>query len=245
MAVRSAYEERAAPGALGAWAPCLWVRRVPEEGAAESRVVPDGCVDLIWMRGRLEVAGPDSAHRRVRLEAGERIAGVRLRPGAAPLLLGETPAAAVLDAQPGLDRLWGDEARRLAGRLAAEPEPWRVAETLAGALSARLGRYGPDRVAVAVAEALDRPRLPSVAGMAWELGFSERQLRRRVVSAVGYGPKTLEQVLRFRRAMAASGPEVDWARVAAEAGYADQAHLSRQVRRWSGATPRALAAQAA
>lgn len=239
------YEERAVRGDLGAWSPCLWVRRVPPSGAAGSRVVPDGCVDLVWIRGRLEIAGPDSSHREVALEAGDRIAGVRLRPGAARPLLGETPATAVLDSQVELDRLWGGDARDLADRAAAQSDPWRVAELMAASLRARMVRHGPDRVAVAVAEALDRPRPPSIARLAWEMGFSERQLRRRVLAAVGYGPKTLEQILRFRRAVAASGPEPDWARIAAEQGYADQAHLSRQVRRWSGAAPRELVPQTA
>ncbi|GAB4005952.1 helix-turn-helix transcriptional regulator [Glycomyces albus] len=221
------------------------MRRVPPSGVAGSRVVPDGCVDLVWIRGRLEIAGPDSSHREVALEAGDLIAGVRLRPGASRLLLGETPATAVLDSQVELDRLWGSGARDLADLAAAQSDPWRVAALMAAALRARMGRHGPDRVAVAVAEALDRPRPPSIARLSWEMGFSERQLRRRVLAAAGYGPKTLEQILRFHRAVAAAGPEPGWARIAADQGYADQAHLSRQVRRWSGAAPRELAAQTA
>ena len=225
------------------WSPCLWVRRAPDSGVevAGTRVVPDGCVDLLWMRGRLEIAGPDSVHRRVPLEPGEVIAGVRLRPGASRLLLGETPATEVLDTQLGLDHLWGGSADALADRVAERSDPWQVADDLAGALGARIDRYGPDPVAVAVADALDRPRPPAIARMAWELGFSERQLRRRVIAAAGYGPKTLEQILRFRRTLAIAGPDADWSRIAAEQGYADQPHLVRQVRRWSGATPRELA----
>ncbi|GAB3659298.1 helix-turn-helix domain-containing protein [Glycomyces tarimensis] len=247
MASRSTYEERQADGALRAWSPCVWVRRAPDsEGpVAETRVVPDACVDLLWMRGRLEVAGPDSAHRHVALEPGERIAGVRMRPGAARLLLGGTPATAVLDTRLDVEPLWGGDARRLADQVAEQSDPWHIAECLAGALSARIEQHGPDPVAVAVARALDRPRPAALTRMAWELGFSDRQLRRRVRAAVGYGPKTLEQILRFRRTVAAWSPGADWSRVAAEQGYADQAHLSRQVRRWSGATPRELAAQAA
>jgi AraC-like DNA-binding protein len=239
VAVRLSYEERAVPGALGAWSPCVWTQSAAE--AAATRVMPDGCVDLVWLHGRLEIAGPDSAHRDVALVPGEHVAGVRLRPGAARLLLGETPASDLLDAQPALSELWGSAARRLEDRVAAEPDPWRIAVQLADALRARTGRFGPDPVAVAVAEALDRPRPPALGAMARELGFSERQLRRRVVAAVGYGPKTLEQILRFRRAASLAGAGADWARVAAEQGYADQAHLSRQVRRWSGRAPTALA----
>lgn len=229
---------------MGPWSVCLWVRRAPDSGATDARVVPDGCLDLLWRSGKLEIAGPDTGHRRVPLAPGELICGVRLRPGAARPLLGEVPATAVRDAQPGLDLLWGGEVRRLEDRLAAVSDPWRAAGVLAGALTARLGAHRPDAVAVAVAEALDRPRPPGVGALARELGYSERQLRRRVLAAAGYGPKTLEQILRFRRSLAAAGSRADWSRIAAEQGYADQAHLSRQMRRWSGAPPRELAAQA-
>lgn len=222
----------------------MWVRRAPEATTA-ARVVPDGCTDLLWRRGALAIAGPDTGHRRVVLEPGEVIVGVRLRPGAARPLLGETPATAVADAQPELDRLWGEAALRLTDSLTETPDPWRIAATLAGALGARAIVHEPDRVAITVAEALDRPRPPGIGSLAWRLGFSERQLRRRVQAATGYGPKTLEQILRFRRTLEAAAPGADWSRVAAEQGYADQAHLSRQIRRWSGATPCELAGQTA
>ncbi|MQM23968.1 AraC family transcriptional regulator [Glycomyces albidus] len=226
------YEERPAPGPAAAWSPCLWVRRATGPDAVT--VVPDGCVDLLWRHGRLEVAGPDTGPRDVALAPGELIAGVRLRPGAARALLGPVPATAVRDAQPALDDLW--RPGPLADRAEAETDPWRLAALLAAAVAAR--GFGPDPVALAAAAALDRPRPPSVAALARDLGFSERQLRRRVRDSAGYGPKTLEQILRFNRARAAAaGERPDWARVAAEQGYADQAHLSRQLRRWSGTTP--------
>lgn len=227
---------------MGPWSTCLWVRRAPDAGATDARVAPDGSLDLLWRGGKLEIAGPDTVHRRVPLGPGELVCGVRLRPGAARPLLGEVPATAVRDAQPGLDLLWDAASRRLQDRIAAASGPWQAAERLAEALTARLREHRPDPVAVAVATALDRPRPVGISGLAWEFGYSERQLRRRVLAAAGYGPKTLEQILRFRRSMAASGPGADWSRIAAEQGYADQAHLSRQVRRWSGATPRELAA---
>jgi AraC-like DNA-binding protein len=60
---------------------------------------------------------------------------------------------------------------------------------------------------------------------------------------VGYGPKTLHRVLRFRRFLAradANGPEADLVRLALEAGYADQAHLTRECTRLTGLAPAAL-----
>ena len=67
--------------------------------------------------------------------------------------------------------------------------------------------------------------------VAAEVGLSLRQLRRRCQAVVGYGPKTLQRVLRFRGFVSRvdARPEIlDLAAIAAEAGYADQAHLTRE-----------------
>ena len=62
--------------------------------------------------------------------------------------------------------------------------------------------------------------------------------RRRFLAAVGYGPKMLERVLRLRRFLAGGlGGSDGLARAAVEAGYADQAHLSRECRALTGLTP--------
>jgi AraC-like DNA-binding protein len=79
--------------------------------------------------------------------------------------------------------------------------------------------------------------------VAERFGLSERQLRRRFVAAVGYGPKTLEGVFRMRRAMSlsdtisADGIRLRAADVAMAAGYADQPHMTREMRRLTGMTP--------
>jgi transcriptional regulator GlxA family with amidase domain len=81
-----------------------------------------------------------------------------------------------------------------------------------------------------------------VAALARDLGLSERQLHRRCTAAVGYGPKTLDRVMRFRRflALAARQPQIGLADLAAAAGYADQAHLTRECGRLGGVAPSLL-----
>jgi methylphosphotriester-DNA--protein-cysteine methyltransferase len=75
------------------------------------------------------------------------------------------------------------------------------------------------------------------------IGIGDRQLRRRFLDAVGYGPKTLERILRFQRFLMLEGD--DLARLALEAGYADQAHLTRECTRLAGLPPAALLAEGA
>ncbi len=104
-----------------------------------------------------------------------------------------------------------------------------------------------DRLVLEAARQLSRPgaRAELIAG---HLGISERQLRRRCQAAVGYGPRTLHRVLRFRRFVSLidrAGATADLAAAAAQAGYADQAHLTRESRRLAGLPPGALARERA
>jgi AraC-like DNA-binding protein len=81
----------------------------------------------------------------------------------------------------------------------------------------------------------------TVRSAAGRSGLSERQLHRRCLPLFGYGPKTLARVLRFDRALALARAGRPFADVASSAGYADQAHLSREVRALAGVPLRALA----
>ena len=77
------------------------------------------------------------------------------------------------------------------------------------------------------------------------IGISERQLHRRFSSAIGYGPKTFQSILRFPTAFLNTakkerGAEQSLAELAASAGYADQAHMTRDVHRLADLRPTAL-----
>jgi AraC-like DNA-binding protein len=69
------------------------------------------------------------------------------------------------------------------------------------------------------------------------------QLRRRFLAEVGMGPKALQRTLRFQGYLALAQAATHASRVAdlaAEAGYADHAHQSRECLRLTGLTPRDL-----
>ena len=73
-----------------------------------------------------------------------------------------------------------------------------------------------------------------VAKIAARCGLSDRQLLRRSKTAFGYGPKTLTRILRMQRAVGLARAGSPFATVSATAGYADQAHLAREVRAMAG-----------
>jgi AraC-like DNA-binding protein len=207
---------------------CTW-ERVTSAGQ-EQRVVPDACVDLIWSGKRLSIAGPDSKPRVVRLAAGSRVVGARLRPGAAGAVLG-LPASELRNVTPdAADVLGSDVTAALLEELDAGSDPQAL---LFRALELR-GVREPDPLVNAAVAALGRPR-GRVGPVAAELGVSARQLQRRVSDAVGYGPKMLQRVLRFRRLQAL--PPAPLAERALDAGYADQAHMTAEVTRLAGVSP--------
>jgi AraC-like DNA-binding protein len=234
-----AYAEWRPARGLASHACCVWAHTAGVSGHVQ-RVLPDGCADIVWMGGeRLVVAGPATGHVFAVLPAAVTVVGVRFGPGAAGAALG-LPAREVRDGSLDLADLWGPAGRTLAGRLADAPPPRRLA-LLAGAVAQRLRDAPPPDALVAHAARLLGAG-SSVAETGREVALGERHLRRRFHDAVGYGPKTLHRVLRLHRFLnlAEAAAESDLARVAVEAGYSDQPHLTRECTDLTGLSPNAL-----
>ena len=231
----SVYREHAPAPDLAGLVACTWERRGASAG--EVRVLPDGCADLVWSRsGGLRIAGPDTGPVVYELEPGYEAAGLRLRPGAAGSVLG-IPLAEIRDQRAPLEWLWGRDAALLEERLAlAEPGDRR--RLLEQAVRPLAREAEPDPLVVASLGLLGR-RESSVAELSRTLAIGERALRRRFDRAIGYGPKKLDRIIRFRRFLHLAGSRSgeSLAETAFELGYADQAHLTRECRRLSGLTP--------
>jgi AraC-like DNA-binding protein len=222
-----AYIERLVASPLAC---CTWEQWT--EDPVEQRVVPDACVDLIWSGERLIVAGPDTRARVIALTSKRRLVGIRLRPGAAGAALG-LPTTELRDVSAdAVDVLGPDRAARLLGSLQTGGDPHAV---LLRAVDDGMA-CTPDPLVRAAISVLDRPDA-RVASVADELGVSARQLQRRVADAVGYGPKTLARILRFRRLQALAASRRTLVELALDAGYADQAHMTAEVTRLAGLSP--------
>lgn len=79
-----------------------------------------------------------------------------------------------------------------------------------------------------------------VRDLARLIGLSGRQLQRRFRAEVGYGPKVFQRIMRFRRLLAAAPRYRNLVLLAGSLEYADQAHMSREVREFAGESPRGL-----
>jgi AraC-like DNA-binding protein len=240
----SSYHEFAPPARLAPYVQCLWIHRIGTgEVSYDQPVLPDACIDLVAMDGSVQLAGPATRSTTLTLAPGSVIVGVRFLTGAAPSLVG-VGASEIRDLDVPLGSLWGRSGEALTNE-ALETSPWRA--RLGVMVDGLVGRLDQarmlDPVSIGVAATLaDAPERP-ISQLAYDIGLSERQLRRRVEDAVGYSPRTLARILRFQRFLRAAralGPGRHLARLAVEAGYADQAHLTRDCRELSGLPPGAL-----
>lgn len=226
------YREHVPPAGLAPWLACTWERQA--DGRAPVRVVPDGCIDVVWIEGAgTHIVGANTTAFLVPFAAATHVIGARLRPGAAPALLG-VAGDAVRDARVPLEQVWGSDGARLASSLDDAADPLQLLR--AGLLARAARAEPPDPLVRHAVTRLGRPDVV-VTALARELAVSERQLRRRVAAAVGYGPKRLARVLRLGRALQAASAGDDLARVALDAGYADQAHFANDCRALAGVPP--------
>lgn len=245
----SHYREHRPPAPLAHLLVCTWIQRIgPGETCHLQRVLPDGCADIVWIGDRAPViAGPATRTVIAPLPAGALVTGARLRPGLAPSLLG-APASELLDLEQPLFDLWGPDADRLSAQLAEAEGAAAKLAVLEAALARRPVHAGrADSLVVAAIAWLARRPAGRVGELSRAIGISHRQLQRRFRATVGYGPKALQRILRFQRLLAlarGTAAQAGSATLALQAGYADQAHMSREVRALAGRPPSALLAQA-
>jgi AraC-like DNA-binding protein len=247
------YAEHAPGAALAPYVECFWTARADAAPPRPSRVLPDGCADVI-----VDLAGAPRAYvvgtmrRALVVPPAPRtdIVSVRFHPGAALPFFG-VPLSELVDRAAPLDALWGDAAASsLVDALASADPAARVAR-LQDVLLRRLAAARADHALATRATALMRHARGrvSVAEVACALGVGERRLERAFDDAVGLPPKQLARVLRFRAAVQAldralaGGAAPRWSALALDAGYADQPHLIREFRALAGLTPTAYVAE--
>jgi len=248
------YCEFAPPAALAEQVQCAWRLRDETPGAAARTIFPDGRCELIVHLGAPPrcwdaVDGWHSQARTlfaaqrviaVRLEANGPVdcIGVRLRPAASNAFFAATAARlrdrivdlASLDAR--FSRSLAIAARKFAaGR---EPALWKM-------LGERLSR-GPDpRIAAAVARIESSAGRARIAGLARISSLSMRGFQVRFRAEVGLTPKEFARLTRLQATLLAlDSPDSSIAAVATDSGFADQAHVTRELRRVTGLTPARL-----
>ena len=224
---------------------CYWSLTIAEP-PGRIRVVPDGQVDLVFDldSGDSHIGGTREQSIVVAHERATRLLGVTLLPGAAAAFFGIPVSGLSADWQP-LSSVIGAVAGQLASRLCAAGSMSVQLGLLEGFLLARLGRLEPrdPRVRRALLHIDDSHGRVDVARLGRESGASPRNLSRLFHTWVGMSPKRFARIVRvqaaLRRLAEPSPPTL--AALAAEIGFADHAHLTREIRAVAGAPPSELA----
>jgi AraC-like DNA-binding protein len=244
------FRERPPARRLGPYVTCVWAQEVfAGSSPYRHRTVPNGSSELVCeVGGDVKVVGPQTGPTEELLAPGTTVVGVRLRPGASQAVLG-LPTSELVDLVVPVEELWASAASSLSEQIAGSDALDKAAVTLERAVFARLaGEAPPDPIVAEMVRRLSSGPMSGVSSLASSLYLSERQLRRRCEAAVGLAPKALQRMLRFQRFLALAyerhHSSEHLAVLAAEAGYADQAHLTRESRRLAGHSPVALLREA-
>jgi AraC-like DNA-binding protein len=226
----------------------VWIQRTGGTAYVQ-RHLPTGGVELHFpIGGRPQLVGPLTGPEVEVIPPHTTIVGVRFQPGTPPPL--PTVLDDLVDQRLGLADLWRNSADRLVETVALAGTPERGLLLLQAELLREFRRTGGVDLLVGEAvQALMPWRPVNIDSLASHLALSSSQLRRRCLQAVGMSPKVLQRTLRFQGflALAQAGATASGRRgadgmagLAIDAGYADQAHLSRECLRLTGVTPSQL-----
>ena len=220
---------------------CVWMSSISPDHSGPVAVVPDGCVDLLWRDDRFTVVGPDTTAATPELGPGSIVLGIRFMPGAAAKWLGR-PLTDIVGREVPMAEFWGSTADRIADSVGAASSTRDKLRVLQELLTAEAPKVeSPRQEAIMIFRFLRSDASADgrqIKALRERLEVSERTLRRRCDELFGYGPKTLDRILRFQRFQALARTDADegLALLALRAGYADQAHLTREVRSLCGMT---------
>jgi AraC-like DNA-binding protein len=227
-----------APVVTWHWAVRWDLRGVP---AHEQVVLPHPSAHLTVESDGVWLTGPQRRGATRTLSCHGEVVGTRLRPGRLRALLG-APAATITDRRLPADALPGLDVGGLAKAAAAAPDLDGAVAALEDALAPLVPTTpdpGADLAERAVRLLEEDRALTRVTDLADRLAVSVRSLQRVFAEHVGLGPAWVVRRLRLQEAAAhaTGGGQVDWARLAADLGYADQAHLVRDFTAAVGVPP--------
>jgi AraC-like DNA-binding protein len=242
------YQEFPPSHDLSAFVACTWVRLVRWAGGETTHaILPDGCADIMAYDDLPpRVAGPDAVTRWVELRGGLAITGIRLRPGACRAVLG-CPAERLVNGGMLLSDVAAGATELHRRLLLSEDLATRLALLENWVRSSLERATGNDRAVIAACRLLSADPKIGIGEVAERFDWSARMIHRQFIAACGYSPKHFQRIMRIQNVLraATAAPSARLGDLAAAAGYADQAHMTRDFRDITGFTPAAYFADAA
>jgi AraC-like DNA-binding protein len=208
-------------------------------------IIPDGCCDIMLYDSDVpHVVGPDTRIRWTDLRDGLVITGLRLRPGAVRAVFG-CSTSLLLDRQVLLRDLGAVSDRLLDAFNFADSLERRHAVLEGWLRHARQDVSANDRALLAACRLLAANTQLTIDALARKLGWNARMIHRQFVAGCGYGPKYLQRVMRVQAALRVAHDRSLRPRlsaIASSAGFADQAHMTREFKALTSFTPAAYLA---
>ena len=237
----------------------LWLYEGYSQAHAKERVLPTGEMQIVinlqedrsWVydrddtglcqtfRGPL-LSGAHSQYQVISTAAQTRAIGVHFRPGGAfPFL--RMPAGELRDSTVPLDALWGRGANDLRDRLLGAATHQDRFEILERVLLDELARGFQRHRAVdfALRQFKAAPHITTIADVTTQIGLSPKRFIQIFRDETGFTPKVFCRIRRFQQALGRmeGRKSVEWATVALDCGYFDQAHFIHDFRAFSGINP--------
>jgi len=245
--VQTAMQLNAAPFLFSRFFEDVQVARPLGHHALQVEWFPDGRTHLVFRvfeegrRGDLWVVGPRMRAMFKNAPDVVRSVSLAFKPGWSAPLLG-VPATVAKNQFVPLDALWGPSASALCQQALRASSDAEVLDLITHAFAAR-SEHGIESASARIARQAVRlveAGEVRVERVAHQLGVTGRHLHRAFTQNIGIGPKEFTQTVRLQRAIRASAKSADWGRIAADAGYYDQAHLIGDFRELIGLTPGAF-----
>lgn len=242
------YSEFAPVGAVANDVLCGW-SFIAAETLKETyahHVLPDGCISLVFRgglngsQGPLIVSGPHLKEFRVEVRGGDQYWGIKFWPDVGGAVLGLSPVECrgrsdLMATRCAAHSQWLSP---LLSKCASFDEAFLVFKDFV-AKQKTLCQSLDREVRSALLAINQSDGSEEISAIAAKVGLSPRQLQRRFQARVGLTPKEYARIRRMRVALTKGLEErpKGWAAVAAETGYADQAHLSRDAAALTGLSP--------
>lgn len=214
-------------------------------GPFTAQVLPYPSVNLSVTNEGADVTGVTRRRYDRHLVDRGYVVGARFRPGCFRPFLRSSVSSLTDSARP-ISEVLGRDTVHLQRSVAATAELSKRVELLTAFLLDELPARDPvaETLASLVAQVAGRVEITRVSQLAALAAISERQLHRLFVDYVGVAPKWVIARCRLQdaAARAAADPTVDWRALAADLGFADQAHLTRAFSQTIGVPPASYAA---
>lgn len=243
----------------------IWYYDGHYAGYAREKILPDGAIELIvdldswpkkifddetnterfrtvqkaWISGertRYIVIGTDNTH----------MIGIRFKPGGAYPFFG-FPISELSEWVTELDLIWGRLIYNIRDQLLEIESPNAKIRRFEEFLLEQVQRsLEPNRaIAFAVHRLQHSPQFLAIRDLANQIGITQKHLISQFEKIVGLRPKSFARVVKFQKVLSLveTKKQVEWASIAAECGYYDQAHFIKEFHTFSGLNPSAYLTQ--